>query len=140
MCRTKHTRSCFELARNSSTGKQAVGIFMEWKKIKNEEKRDICPEELRPNNAKGSNHSQKKDCPKDGKTRGNDKRKDNGYAKKLRLSICSDEPVSSKSRQTSVKTRNTEVGISMSTAVVSIKDPKEKNKAWTESLSDNDYD
>ena len=83
------TDHVLELARNSSTGNQAVGIFIKWKNINNEEKRDIHPEKLRSNNAKGFNHSQKKDYSKYGNHRGNDKRKDNGYTKKLRLSICS---------------------------------------------------
>ena len=137
---TNITDHVLELARNSSTGKQAIRIFMKWKKIKNKDKRDVRLEELRSNNYKGSNHIQNKYYSKDVNKRGNDKRKDNGYAKKRRLYICSDEPASGKSRRTSVKTWKTEAGISVSTAVFAIKDPKETNETCTKSSSDHGYD
>ena len=35
------TDNILELARNSSTGNQAVGVFIKWKRIKNEDKSDV---------------------------------------------------------------------------------------------------
>ena len=125
-----------ECARNCATSRQAVGVILKWKKIKNEEGRDIRPEELRTDgdsNKQGSSHG-KRDEANVGK-RGKDRKK--GGKRQRRLSISSDSPA--KSRRT-VKTRKTEAGTSASTAVVSIKDADDPDHAWTDSSSDNDPD
>ena len=125
-----------ERARNCATSRQAVGVILKWKKIKNEEGRDIRPEELRTDgdsNKQGSSHGKRDEA--NGGKRGKDRKK--GGKRQRRLSISSDSPA--KSRRT-VKTRKTEAGTSASTAVVSIKDADDPDHAWTDSSSDNDPD
>ena len=114
-------------ARDASSGKGAVSVILKWKRIKNEENRDLRPDELqqKPNPKKESNHSQKKG--------GKETRKQ----KRRRLSLSHDEP--SKKRRVT-KTRQVTAGLKESTVQVSIKDPNDDEPTWTDSASDNSDD
>ena len=73
------------------TGHQLAGLLIKRKKLRNKENRDICPDELRLNNTRESNHSKKnKENSKDGKRGGGNHKNDNkgnNYLKKRCLSL-----------------------------------------------------
>jgi len=114
-------------AREMTSGKAAVSVILKWKRIKNEENRDLRPDELqqKPNPRKESNPSHKKGG------------KDNRKQKRRRLTLSHDGP--SKKRRV-IKSRQVTAGMKESTVQVSIKDPNEDEPHWTDSASDSSDD
>ena len=118
-------------ARAARNAQGAVALILKWKRIKNDENRDVRPEELlpnKPNPKQGSNSSHKKGG-NDNKKGGNDHKKN----RRRRLSIAHDRP--SKARRLT-KTRQVSAGLKEPTVQVSIKDPTESKPDWTDSDSD----
>ena len=67
------------------TGQQVAGLFLKWKKLSNEEKRYIRPNELRLNDTRESNHiNNNKNNSKDGKRRVGNHNNDNKGNKHLK--------------------------------------------------------
>ena len=111
-------------ARGANNAAAAVSVILKWKRIKNEENRDLRPDELqrKPNPKQDS-----KPSPKKG---GKEGRK----AKRRRLSLSHEG--SSKKRRVA-KTRQVTAGIKEPTVQVSIKDPNDDEPQWPDSDSDN---
>ena len=114
-------------ARDARSGNGAVSVILKWKRIRNEENRDLRPDELqqKPNPKKESNPSHKKG--------GKETRKQ----KRRRLSLSHDKP--SKKRRVT-KTRQVTAGLKEPTVQVSIKDPNDDGPQWTDSASDHSDD